>query len=85
MALKLPRLPINWSEQPELFRRYWDQVLTYIESPKASTFANLPLNASAGSRGFVSDSSVITFGSLVAGGGLSYVPVYYDGLNWYVG
>ena len=28
---KLPRLAINWFSQPEMLRRYWDQVMTAIE------------------------------------------------------
>jgi hypothetical protein len=39
----------------------------------------------AGARAFVTDSSVSTFGSTVAGGGSSKVPVYSDGTNWKVG
>lgn len=32
MAVKLPRLPTNWQTQPLLLERYWDLVLTQIES-----------------------------------------------------
>lgn len=32
MALRLPRLPSNWNTQPQLFERYWDEVLGQIES-----------------------------------------------------
>ena len=28
---KLPRLPVNWNEQPQLFERYWDEVTRKIE------------------------------------------------------
>lgn len=48
------------------------------------TFANLP-SASAGTTAFVSDSSVVhagNSGSVVAGGGANFVPVYYDGSAW---
>jgi hypothetical protein len=38
-----------------------------------------------GYRAFVTDSSVSTFGSTVASGGTSKVPVYSDGTNWKVG
>lgn len=30
-TVKLPRLPVNWQEQPELVRRYWDSTMTEIE------------------------------------------------------
>ena len=31
MAFRLPRLPVNWKEQPQLFERYWDETLTNLE------------------------------------------------------
>lgn len=31
MAFKLPRLPINWNTQPQLFERYWDEAMTRLE------------------------------------------------------
>lgn len=30
-VIKLPRLPVNWREQPELFERYWDEAMAKIE------------------------------------------------------
>lgn len=30
-AFRLPRLPVNWKEQPQLFERYWDETLLQIE------------------------------------------------------
>jgi len=38
-----------------------------------------------GSRAFVTNSSVSTFGTTVADGGSIKVPVYSDGTNWKVG
>lgn len=32
MAIKLPRLPTGWQGTPELFERYWDQVLKQTET-----------------------------------------------------
>lgn len=29
--IKLPRLPVNWDKQPQLFERYWNQAMTQIE------------------------------------------------------
>lgn len=31
MAIKLPRLPTNWQDQPKLVERYWDGAMTEIE------------------------------------------------------
>lgn len=31
MAFRLPRLPFNWKEQPQLFERYWDETLSNLE------------------------------------------------------
>lgn len=30
-TFRLPRLPVNWKEQPQLFERYWDETLKQIE------------------------------------------------------
>ncbi len=30
-TLRLPRLPEGWSEQPQLFERYWDEAMSQIE------------------------------------------------------
>lgn len=54
-VFKLPRLPVNWKEQPQLFERYWDQevmrklegVLTEILSLPAIRAAVDAANASA--------------------------------------
>jgi hypothetical protein len=48
------------------------------------TFATLPTPA-AGMSCYVSDASVVhagNSGTIVAGGGANFVPVYYDGTNW---
>jgi len=49
--------------------------------------ADLPsaVTATAGARTFVSDSSVTTFNTTVAGGGANTVPVFFNGTNWKVG
>jgi hypothetical protein len=44
-----------------------------------------PVAAGVGARAFVTDSSVTTFGTQVANGGTSKVPVYSDGSNRIVG
>ena len=51
------------------------------------TVSTLP-SASAsgvGYRAFVTDATVTTFASTVAGGGANKVPVYSDGTNWKIG
>jgi hypothetical protein len=59
----------------------------YITNTSITTVASLPTASAtnAGTRTFVSDSSVTTFGSTVAGGGTTTVPVYSNGTNWKVG
>jgi len=51
------------------------------------TVGSLPSasGSGVGYRAFVTDSSVSTFGSTVASGGINKVPVYSDGTNWKVG
>ena len=75
-----------------LFFNQLNSVLTvltsaYITNTTIYTVATLPTASSsnAGTRTFVSDSSVTTFGSTVAGGGTTTVPVYSNGTNWKVG
>jgi hypothetical protein len=30
-VFRLPRLPVNWREQPQLFEKYWDEAMTELE------------------------------------------------------
>lgn len=46
MALKLPRLPNGWQEQPQLFERYWDEAMRSIETSINGVLA-IPAIASA--------------------------------------
>lgn len=32
MSVRLPRLPSNWATQPQLFERYWDEILNQLET-----------------------------------------------------
>jgi len=52
-----------------------------------TTVAQLPdaTITGQGAYAFVSDSSVTTFNTIVAGGGTDAVPVFCDGTNWRVG
>ena len=36
-------------------------------------------------RWFVNDATATTFGSIVAGGGTNFMPIFSDGLNWRIG
>jgi hypothetical protein len=53
----------------------------------AVVVASLPSAATAGlgARHFVTDATVTTFASIVAGGGGNNVPVYSDATNWRIG
>jgi hypothetical protein len=93
-----PNLPLAPEEYE---RRYFDQlnsilrlyfnqrdkIIGQLKANVPVAVADLPSAAIAGvgSRAFVTNSSVSTFGSTVAGGGSTKVPVYSDGTNWKVG
>lgn len=64
-----------------------DKVIGQLKANVPVAVADLPSASTAGvgSRAFVTDSSVSTFGTTVAGGGSTKVPVYSDGTNWKVG
>jgi hypothetical protein len=64
-----------------------DKVVGQLQANVPVAVADLPNAATAGvgSRAFVTNSSVSTFGTTVAGGGSIKVPVYSDGTNWKVG
>lgn len=91
-----PRLPNSTAEYDQnyindltnILRLYFNQVDSAVNRPSTPvTVAKLSsaVISGAGARGFVTDSSVSTFGSTVAGGGSNKVPVYSDGTNWKVG
>jgi len=93
-----PNLPLPPDEYE---RRYFDQltnvlrlyfnqrdkIVGQLKANVPVTVANLPSAATAGvgARAVVTNSSVSTFGTTVAGGGSTKVPVYSDGTNWKVG
>jgi len=95
VAPRLPNAPIEYDyryidQLNNILRLYFNQLDKIIGQLNANipvVVADLP-NASVagiGSRAFVTNSSVSTFGSTVAGGGSTKVPVYSDGTNWKVG
>ena len=91
-----PRLPNSTVEYDQnyindltnILRLYFNQVDSAVNRPSTPvTVAQLSsaVVSGVGARGFVTDSSVSTFGTTVAGGGSTKVPVYSDGTNWKVG
>jgi hypothetical protein len=96
-APALPFAPVQYAQKYQddfanVLRLYFTQVdATFTSmldvSNQIYAVAKLPSAADAGlgARAFVTDSSVSTFASTVAGGGSTFVPVYSDGTNWKVG
>jgi hypothetical protein len=70
-----------------LYFNQLDKIIGQLNANLPVLVADLPSAsvAGVGSRAFVTNSSVSTFGSTVAGGGSTKVPVYSDGTNWKVG
>lgn len=95
VAPSLPLAPLEYSAQYQdkfsnILRLYFnqrDKVIGQLKANVPLTVATLPSAATAGvgSRAFVTDSSVSTFGTTVTAGGSTKVPVYSDGTNWKVG
>lgn len=93
-----PEYDVNYLNQLDnILRLYFNQVNNilgqlstgsgYIPALTVYTVATLPSAATAGvgARAFVSDATVTTFASTVAGTGANKVPVYSDGTNWKIG
>jgi hypothetical protein len=95
VAPRLPNAPIDYDyryldQLNNILRLYFnqlDKLLGQLNANIPVVVADLPSAsvAGVGSRAFVTNSSVSTFGSTVAGGGSTKVPVYSDGTNWKVG
>lgn len=84
---KLPRLPVDWLVQPELFRRYWDKVANAVEAlynTKPLTIATLP-TPEVGQRFIVSDILALNFGDIYIGTGTLTGPIWWDGTDFRVG
>jgi len=84
---KLPRLPVDWLVQPELFRRYWDKLANAIEAlynTNPLTFTTLP-TPDVGQRFIVNDISSLVFGDVYVGGGTIIGPVWWDGTDFRIG
>lgn len=91
----LPYAPVQYDRAYQdtlnnILRQYFNTLDNFVGQFSLGgvyTVATLP-GASVlgvGARAFVTDSSVSTFGTTVAGGGSGKVPVYSDGTNWKVG
>lgn len=59
-----------------------EQSTGYLLTPV--TFAELPLVPGKGMIACVSDSTLATWGGVIAGGGTNTVLAFYDGANWVV-
>ena len=78
-----------------VFRLFFNQlnnalnviINNYTVGTTVYTVATLPsaVTSGAGTRTFVSDSSITTFNTTVAAGGTNTVPVFSNGTNWKVG
>jgi hypothetical protein len=62
----------------------WLQSVDQLLRVKPVTFANLPSSPSEGMTAPITDSTVNTWGSIIAGGGANHVLGYYNGTNWTV-
>ena len=95
IAPNLPLAPEKYDRQyldqlNNVLRLYFnqrDKIISQLKANLPMAVAELPsaVDAGVGSRLFVTDSSVSTFGTTVAGGGSTKVPVYSDGTNWRIG
>jgi len=96
----LPLAPLEYDRQysdklTNILRLFFNQlndilttlVNTYILNTSITTVSKLPAasTTNAGSRTFVSDATVTTFGTTVVGGGTNTVPIYSTGTSWKIG
>ena len=100
-APNLPLSPFEYDRQytdqlNNVLRLYFNRVDAILNQLKTDeiipaltnyTVATLPsaVTSGKGSRSFVTDALLPTFGSTVAAGGAVATPVYSDGTNWKVG
>lgn len=94
-APALPFAPVQYDRTYQdtfnsILRQYFltvDNFTRQFQLGGVYTVAGLPdpIVSGVGFRAFVTDSSVTTFRTIVAGGGSTAVPVFSDGTNWRVG
>lgn len=78
---------IQAADNGRFLQRDNDQIVFRVPRFPVYAVADLPAasDLGAGTRVFVSDATVTTFASIVAGGGSNFVPVFSDGTNWRIG
>jgi hypothetical protein len=84
------RLSLNWSSNVLYIKNEnagTGSARLMVPVTGSTTVASLPSasTAGAGARSFVTDATVTTFMTTVAGGGSNAVPVVSDGTNWKIG
>ena len=77
------RALIEQSDEQSIKKNVRAKLKTVITAPV--TVANLPPNPVKGERSFVTDATVTTYATTVAGGGGNKVPVFWNGANWKIG
>jgi hypothetical protein len=89
-ASNYERLSVDWSSNVAYIRPQnagSGSARLFVPVTGSTTVASLPAaaTAGAGARAFVTDATVTTFASTVAGGGANGVPVVSNGTNWIIG
>ena len=72
-----------WDKRPG-FPRLLMEETTNTPSYTVATLPSAP-SFGVGARAVVTDALVVSFNSIVVGGGANTTPVYYDGSNWRIG
>ena len=81
--IKYPYLPQEY-ERVRLLDAF-KLIIDFLNKPDVGyVVAGLP-TGSLGMRTCVTDATVTTFASIVAGGGANKVPVFHNGTNWIIG
>jgi hypothetical protein len=95
-----PNLPLGpdqynkiWMDRySDVLSKFFSKVANFINNDvnsdiNTNTVSNLPpaTTVPVGTRAFVTDSTTVTFGATVTGGGAVAAPVYNDGSNWRIG
>lgn len=85
MTAVLPLANVAVIDQSRNMTAPWYSYFFQTSRTFATTVAGLPSAGTVGRRSFVTDATVTTFASVVAGGGTHGVPVYDDGTSWRIG
>lgn len=78
-------IPASWLN--DVNQAVYTTLPALVAEDAPSLVSQLPDASSVpiGTRRFVTDASLVTFASIVAGGGANAVPVYSDNTNWRIG